>query len=125
MGISKTKMTASNSQLGPTESLSGSARYTMPAASMATNAVQRGSRTCRSVLEDGIRCLRLLGCFLADDVQVHDLSIRTLHLKHFAIESGGKFFPRAPAEEHGGVSIGVARVDRVPQAHGNLVAVGI
>src|SRR5271165_3818507 len=125
MGMSKIKLTASNSQLGPTESLSGSARYTMPAASMATNAVQRGSRTCPSVLEDGIRCLRLLGRFLAHDVQVHNLTVRTFHLKHFAIESGGKFFPRAPAEKHRGASVGVARVNRSSQAHGNLPTVRI
>jgi hypothetical protein len=44
MGISKTKMIASRSQPGPTESGSGKAQYTPAAASMATNAGHRGSR---------------------------------------------------------------------------------
>src|SRR6202522_1402952 len=43
MGTIKTKITASNPQPGPTDSRSGSEKYTPPAASIATKAGQRGS----------------------------------------------------------------------------------
>src|SRR5215469_16086169 len=44
IGIINNTITASNSQLGPTDNGSGKARYTPAAANMATNAGQRGSR---------------------------------------------------------------------------------
>src|SRR5271169_5816003 len=49
-GISSTKIIASNPQLGPSESGSGSAKYKNAAAIMATNAGQRGSRVTGLVI---------------------------------------------------------------------------
>ncbi|GAC1661485.1 MAG: hypothetical protein NVS9B4_13810 [Candidatus Acidiferrum sp.] len=51
MGITRTKVMASNIQPGPTERGSGKAQYKEAAANMATKAGQRGSST-RGALSD-------------------------------------------------------------------------
>src|SRR5580704_16243002 len=50
MGIINTKTTTSSNQLGPSDRRSGNARYTPPAATIATNAGQRGSRIILPVM---------------------------------------------------------------------------